>query len=363
MTDIAIFVPSLNGGGAERVMVILANEFAARGLKVDLIVVKAEGPYLSEISPSVRVVDLKAKRAITSLPAFIRYLRKSRPKAMLSALDYANVIATIARTCSMVSMRLIVSERSNLSSALDAKSIRMRILVPLMWWAYRKADGIVAVSIGVAEDLARVLHLPRGRVSVVYNPVVRPELIFRSQEPLHHPWLESGAPPVILGVGRFHPAKDFPTLIRAFAKVRAECDCRLVILGEGELRTDLERLIQELGLVESVLLPGFAANPYAWMSRAAVFVLSSAWEGLPNALIEAMACGVPVVSTNCPSGPYEILEGGKWGRLVPVGDKDACAREIKEVLREDFRKNAKSRAMMFSLEESVQGYLVEILGR
>src|SRR5690606_12307266 len=168
-----------------------------------------------------------------------------------------------------------------------------------------------------ADELSKVLDLPRNRIRVVYNPVFTEMLLQKAKEPIDHPWLQPGQPPVILGVGRLAWEKDFPTLIKAFAKVKAQMNCRLIILGEGNLRKELEFLIESLGLEESVQLPGFVENPFAWMSRASLFVLSSVSEGLPNALIQAMACGTPVVSTNCPSGPNEIMEGGKWGALVP----------------------------------------------
>lgn len=331
--DVAIYLPSLEGGGAERAMVTLANGMFARGVRVDLVLACAKGPYLGEVASGVRVVDLGARRVLTSLPGLVRYLRRERPRAMLSALDYANIIAVVAKMLSGKNSRLLISERSNTSvSHTKLQSWRARAVFPLMSWAYPKADGIVAVSKGVADDLAQAIALPRDRISVIYNPVLTKELFEKAQRPAEHAWLSPGKPPVILGVGRLTTAKDFPTLIRAFARVRTRRECHLIILGEGELRPKLESLRSELGIQDSVQLPGFVDNPFAWMSRASLFVLSSAWEGLPNALIQAMACGAPVVSTDCPSGPYEILEGGRWGALVPVGDVEALAGAIENAL-------------------------------
>jgi glycosyltransferase involved in cell wall biosynthesis len=193
---------------------------------------------------------------------------------------------------------------------------------------YPWADAIVAVSKGVADDLARVARLPRDRIKVIYNPVVTEALFRKAEEPLEHPWFLSGCPPVILGVGRLTAAKDFPTLIRAFARVRESQLARLLILGEGEKRDSLEKLVRELRLERDVSMPGFMDNPYAYMRKSSIFVLSSCWEGLPNVLIEAMACGCQVISTNCPSGPEEILRGGHYGKLVPVGDAEALAKAI-----------------------------------
>ncbi|MDL1866635.1 glycosyltransferase [Betaproteobacteria bacterium PRO4] len=358
--DVSLFVPSLRGGGAERVMVMLANGFADRGLKVDLVLAQAEGPYLSEVSSSVRVVDLRSRRVLASLPGLVRYLRKVRPEAMLSALNHANVIAVMARILAGTDVRLIVSEHNNLSmSSSRSQNWRSRLIPPLMRSMYRKATGVIAVSKGVADDLAMAINFPRDRITVVYNPVVTPELIEKSQKPLSHSWLEGGKPPVILGVGRLTPQKDFATLIHAFARVRVKYDCRLVILGEGELRVELEQLVASLGIADSVLLPGFVENPFAWMGRVQLFVLSSRWEGLGNVLIEAMACGAPVVSTDCPSGPDEILEGGKWGKLVPVGDVEALAAAI--IVSLETSKNqlpdVSQRADAFKQELAVRAYL------
>lgn len=360
MVDVSLFVPSLRGGGAERAMVTLANGFAERGLKIDLVLARAEGPYLSEVSPEVRVVDLQSSRVLASLPGLVRYLRRECPQAMLSALSHANIIAVMARMLAGVPIRLVVSERSNLSiSSSEPQNLRGRAVLPLMRWIYRKADGVVAVSRGVADDLARTIDLPRGLISVVYNPVVTSELIEKSKMPLEHPWLGEGKPPVILGVGRLTQAKDFATLIFAFAQVRAVHDCRLVILGEGELRAGLEKLVTSLGVQDSVRLPGFVDNPFAWMSRVQLFVLSSRWEGLPNVLIQAMACGAAVVSTNCPSGPDEILEGGKWGWLVPVGNVEALAGAMTALLEapRDQLPDVRQRARDFVRELAVDGYL------
>lgn len=358
MTDIALYVSSLRGGGAERVMVLLANGLAERGYKVDLVAASAQGPYRTEVSPSVNIVDLEAKRVAASLPGLVRYLRRARPKSMLSAVNHANVIAVIARVIARVPTRLVVSEHNNLSqSRKRPKDLSGKVVQALMHWAYSKADAVVAVSKGVADDLAETLGFPRSRIEVVYNPVVTPKLFERAAAPLDHPWLAPGEPPVVLGVGRLTPQKDFATLIKAFAQVRKQRDCRLVILGEGELRADLEGLIRDLDLSADVLLPGFSDNPFAWMRRSHVFALSSAWEGLPTVLIEALACGARVVSTDCPSGPFEILEGGRWGALVKVGDEADLAEAINRAFSVSRVERASERGRDFDVELSVDRYL------
>jgi glycosyltransferase involved in cell wall biosynthesis len=196
-------------------------------------------------------------------------------------------------------------------------------------------------------------------VRVIYNPIVTDELLAMSRAPVDHPWCAAGAPPVILAVGRLTEQKDFPNLIRAYARLRQRRSVRLVILGEGEARGELEDLIARLGLAEDVYLPGFVDNPFAWMRQARLFALSSRWEGLPSVLIQAMACGAQVVSTDCPSGPAEILEDGRWGRLVPVGDPEALAAAMDAALDddEDIRAAVEIRARAFAVEPSVRGYL------
>jgi glycosyltransferase involved in cell wall biosynthesis len=327
--QIAIFAPSLSGGGAERVMVNLAGAFTKRGLKVDLVLAKAQGPCLAAVPPEVRLVDLRASSILASVPQLVRYLRQEQPTALLSALDHANVIALWARRLAGVPDRVVVSVHSTLSiAAQHAPRIRGQLMPFFARRFYPWADIVVAVSKGVAEDLAECTGLPRERIQVIYNPVVTSEINSLAESPLDHPWFVPGEPPLVLGAGRLSAEKDFPTLIRAFARARQQRGARLVILGEGEERPDLEALIRELGLGADVALPGFVDNPYAYMARAAVLVLSSRWEGFGNVLAEAMACGTPVVSTDCPSGPAEILEGGRWGPLVPMGDVAALTEAI-----------------------------------
>ena len=228
---------------------------------------------------------------------------------------------------------------------------------------YPKADFIVGVSQGVVDDLKKVLRFDSEKFRVIYNPTVDEELLKKAEEPLDHPWFhDDGEPPVILAAGRLHISKDFPTLPRAFALVRKEVPSRLVILGEGEKRKELEKLAQELGIREDLDLPGFVENPYKYTKHAAVFVLSSQWEGLPTVLVEAMACGCPVVSTDCPSGPREILKDGEYGVLVPPKDPEKLAQGIPRVLEnQDLRRElsvkGKRRALDFTVDRAVEEYV------
>ena len=359
--SLAIFLPTLNGGGAERVMVTLANAFAARGFRVDLVLATATGPYLKDVAPAVRVVDLQAGRVIKALVPLARYLRCERPTAMLSAMGHANVVALLARKLARVPVRMVVSERGLISGEhAIAKGAVPHLNYRLIRLLYPGADGICTVSQAASEDLAAFARLPLQRVQTIYNPFDLPHIAQLAAEPLVHPWFEPGQPPVVLAIGRMNEAKDFPILIRAFAQLRQHQAARLVILGEGELRPEIESLLLQLNLgVDAVQLPGFVPNPYAWLARCSLFVLSSRREGLPGALIEAMVCGAPVVSTNCLSGPDEILEGGRWGRLVPEGDVDALARAMAATL--DMppadRPDVRLRAADFEQDRAVDAYL------
>ena len=361
---IALFLPSLEGGGAERVMVNLARGFVEAGQRVDLVLVKAQGAYLEQVPAQVNIVDLEAGRVVFSLFRLASYLRQAQPDALLAAMDHANVIAIIARLIAHVPTRIVVSVHSTLSIEVQkARNWRGRILPAFIARLYPRAQAIIAVSSGVAEDLAAVTGVPLQKIQVIYNPVVTAELLRKSNAELAHAWFASGQPPVMLAVGRLSEQKDFTTLIRAFALVRKQRPCRLIILGEGEQRNKLENLIAELDLQEDCALPGFVENPYAYMRRADIFVLSSAWEGLVTVLIEAMACGTPVVSTDCPSGSSEILAAGKYGRLVPVGDYVALSGAVLESLDEKADSAlVMQRAGDFSQQASVRQYLALLTG-
>ncbi len=365
MARIALFFSSLRGGGVERVMLNLARGLMAQGQEVDLVVVQAEGELLGQVPAGANLVDLKARRTLWALPRLIRYLRAGRPAAMLSAQTHNNVMAVWARQISGVPDRLVLSEHSFMSAVVRNAALSKDRLRP---WAarlfYPGADAVAAVSEGVADDLARIARLRRERIHVIYNPVITPELTARAAKTFAHPWFEPGQAPVILAVGRLAKPKDYPTLLRAFASLRAHRPAHLLILGEGAQRNVLTGLASELGIAEDVAMPGFDPNPYRFMARCSVFVLSSAWEGFSNVLAEALACGAQVVATDCPSGPAEILENGKYGRLVPVGDHAALAQAIEATLDDPLPiEILKARAAQFSVEVITDQYLKVLLGR
>ncbi len=355
---IAIFVPSLDGGGAERAMVTLANSLSALGHKVDLICAKAFGKYIDEVSDDVSVLDFNRNHVLLCVGKLVKYLATERPDALISALTHTNIVAIISEFLAKSKTKLIVSERSNLKHSFGTKpTIRGRVLPLAARKLYPRADKIVAVSDGVADSIKNYFYIPRSRIDVIYNPVVTDSLSALAAASVVHPWLESQSPPLLLAVGRLTEAKDYPTLLRAFSLARKRVNCNLIILGEGEARPQLEAMILELGIADFVLLPGFCENPFAWMSKVDLYILSSAWEGLPNALIQAMACGADVISTNCDSGPAEILENGKWGTLVPIRNAHALADAIVDRLLHTNKSNSVERANYFSEQRAVERFL------
>ena len=353
----------MHGGGAQHAMLNLARGVAERGYATDLVVARAEGPFLAEVPDSVRVVDLKASRTLMSLPALVRYLRRERPLAMLAILNYANLVALWARRIAGGEVRLVVSERNTLSRKVQHWSgPRGWLMLKLIRRFYPWADGIVAVSKGVADDLAQVSDIPREHIQVIYNPIVTPELSEKAKAAIDHSWFNPGEPPVLLAVGSLSAKKDFRTLIQAFARVRETRCLRLLILGEGQERPALEKLVRQLGLEKDVSLTGFVANPYPYMAQATLFVLSSRWEGLPGVLIEALCCGAPIVATDCPNGPREILADGKYGQLVPVGDVIALGNAIQGRLDAETPSLSHRSWSPFEMEPVVNQYIDILLG-
>ena len=357
MNQIAFFIPAMYGGGAERIVLNLLEGMTEKNLALELVLASAEGPYLPKIPSTVKVIDLGAGRVIKSVLPLARYLRTNKPRVLISHLGHANVIAIAANYLSGTKTPLVVVEHNTLS-AVRTSLWRANLVKPMMQWLYPRADAVVTVSQAAARDLEVGLNLPRNSVQTIYNPIVDRRLLKQAEEPLDEPWFQPGSPPVFLAIGSLTEQKDFATLLRGFAIVRQQIVARLIILGEGELREDLEALARDLDLAESVAFPGFVSNPYAYLKAADAFVLSSRWEGLPTVLIEAMACGCPVIATNCPSGPQEILADGQYGTLVPVGDATALAEAMIRALAESPTPELfKRRSQYFAVKRSVTEYL------
>ena len=360
---ICIFLPDLRGGGAERVAVNLANAFIQRGHSVDMVLLSATGEFLSELDPKVNVVDLKASRMRRVIFPLVRYLRNARPGALLACMWPLTVLALGARALSRVPTRVVVAEHTTWS--------RSELLSrPTVGWQVRtsmhhflpKADAIVAVSQGAADDLARFSGVDRSSISVIYNPVFG-DAERQPDCPPDEPqgWC-AGAHRRVLAVGALKVEKDYATLLNAFALLRQRIDARLLILGEGECRTALAGQAQKLGIADSVFMPGFVKDLAPYYYLADLHVLSSTGEGFGNVIVEALATGTPVVSTDCPSGPREILAGGKFGRLVPVGNAQALADAMQESLASEHDSAAlMARAQDFSIDKAAYRYLELLL--
>jgi glycosyltransferase involved in cell wall biosynthesis len=336
----------------------LAQGIIERGLPVDLVVAVAKGAFRDQLPPGVRLVDLQSSRVILSLLALTAYLRREQPRVLISSMSHANVVALWAARLARQGTPVVVTVHDTMSQSTHKRGRVAAWLWPrLLRTFYPWAASVVVVSRGAADDLARSAGLPAERLQVVYNPVITPAMMATAQQLPDHPWFGPGEPPVILSVGRLTPQKDFPTLIRAFAMLRRQRTAHLMILGEGEERRTLETLAAELGVGADVALPGFRNDATAYMAGSALFVLSSAWEGLPTVLIEALAAGARVVSTDCPSGPREILQDGRLGALIPVGDPDALTRAMLDALDRPRERTPLAALKPFTRDAAVDHYL------
>jgi glycosyltransferase involved in cell wall biosynthesis len=360
---LAIVLADLARGGIGKMRVRLANAIAREGVAVDLLLARTDSPYLNELGASVRLVKTGTSHGLFSVPRLALYLRKERPSRVLTQRIRVNVATLRARRLAAVDVPVWTTLNTNLTAQLASlRPAKARKHLALLRRWYPRNDGLIAITDGVATDAASLISIPRERLVTIHNPVVTPELERLAREPVAHRWLTPGEPPVVLGVGRLEPQKDFATLIDAFALLRADRECRLVILGEGQCRARLMEQVARLGLDGQVDLPGFVDNPYAWMLRAALFAFSSRWEGFGNALAEAMACGTPVVATDCPDGPREILDNGRYGPLVPVGDSCALAAAMRDTLDAPPPSSSlREGAARFSLAHSAACYL-SVLG-
>lgn len=358
---IALLVPTLEIGGVERVFVNLANGLHESGAEVDLVVGWSGGAIAAAIEKGICVFDLRSKRMMSSIPRLASYLKKREPEAVIAGMTHSTAAAVSARALSRTDPIVIATEHTTMSKVVaNGKGVKYRLMPRWGRLTLDSADVIVAVSAGVADDLSAQTGIARERIQVIYNPVIASDLFSAAALDPGHPWLQPGEPPVILSVGRLEKQKDFPTLVRAFSLVARQRSSRLMILGEGPERGGIQRVITDLGLTNLVALPGSVINPYPFMSRAAAFALSSQWEGFGVVLVEALALGLPVVSTNCPHGPAEILRGGCYGTLVPVGDHETMARALLFALDNPVRGDASSHLGQFGVHNAAMHYLSAI---
>jgi glycosyltransferase involved in cell wall biosynthesis len=398
---VAFCVSDLNTGGVQHAILRISEAMASVGCRVSVLICEPGGKLERALSPKVEPVWLspssklfaraeairadpgawrlmlrpllsrKETRTLPYLPALTTYLREVQPDTLFTAAPALNVWGYLARRRAGVTTRLVVSERTHFSAGKPRKIERKQVLAPLMSRAYAGADHVAAVSHGVARDLVRNVGVARDHITVLHNPTIGRNFAERMAEPVDHPWFAPGGPPVLLAVGRLAGQKDLPTLLAAFTLARRHRPMRLVLLGEknpaarvNKGKASVAEIIEAHGIGEDIELLGYDPNPIRYMARADLFILSSRFEGFPNVLLEAVASGCPVVSTDCPSGPYELLDGGRYGRLVPVGDPDAMAAAILASLDAPIERSLlKERARLFDFEHSVAAYRNVLLGQ
>lgn len=327
-------------GGISRMMVNLANGLIEQGIDVDLIIAGGEVPFPENLNPQIKIFDLNAKHVYQAFYPLLKYINRQSPDAILATRRKNITIAIMAHLLGQgkESRKLAVRLSGHISSSIPGKSILVKWLhnFPIRR-LYAKADRVIAVSQGVADDFCQLVNFPKSKVKVVHNPTIPGNLMQLSKRPVSHPWFTNKVSPIILGVGRFTKRKDFVTLIKAFALLRYKRACHLVLLGDGKEKNSYLTLAEELGIENDLYLPGFTRNPYAYMFKSDVLALTSKGaEGSPNVLKESLALGLPVVSTDCPSGPREILQNGKFGHLVPVQDAQALAVALEQTLDNPF---------------------------
>lgn len=350
----AFYMPHLRIGGAERVMVNLANHFAERGVAPAMLLDRRDGALVDALAPDIDVIALDAPRTLAALPRLVRVLRALRPQVLLSAITYNSPVAILAALLARQGTRVAVAEHTILSRELGERGWRQRTLLPpVLRLAYRRAAAILCPADAIADDLAALTGIARERIEVLPNPVIGPDAAMRALRPADDPWFAE-AVPVFVAAGRLAPVKDFATLLRGFALLAAVRPARLVLLGDGPLRAELEAEATRLGIADRVRFRGAVADPLPYLARAACVVSTSRYEGFGNVLVEAMACGAPVVSTDCPGGPRTILDGGRLGSLVPVGDHAALAAAMSAMLAE--------RPAADMLRRAAQRYAIDAAG-
>jgi len=358
VTRIAFFLPRLQPGGIQVATVSLAAAVSERDVDVDIVVLEGGGALTARLAPGIRLIDLGTRRLSRSVGALRRHLADARPDAVIAAPALLAAGVLRARRGAPVPPAVVAAIHTNLTAAhRQLGVVRGRVVPPVLGRALRDADGIVAVSEGVASDASRAFRLPPGAVRVIPNGFIDRDFTDRRAAAPAHPWFDDGGPPTILAVGRLVPQKDHRALVSAVARVRQTLECRLVIAGEGPGRATVEAAVRDEGLEGVVDLPGTIDNPLPLMARCAVFALSSRFEGLPVVLGEALACGAPIVATDCPYGPREILAGGEYGTLVPVGDVAALASAIGDLVRRGRRPIPEAATTRYQVGTVAEAYL------
>lgn len=355
---IALFVPTITGGGAEKMQVHLANGLADRGHSVELVIANAEAVARKRLSVDVRLIDFQKPRIMLTLLPLRRYLRKERPDVLIAALSHANVLAIVARLLApLCGTKVIVTERNTIAGWIASGRQVDQMMPTLMKLLYPLAYKIVGVSQGVSDEVREVLGLQPSKVSTIYNPIITPDIADQIPRPTCNPLFDKIERPIVVTAGRLVPLKDHEGLISAFVPIANDRKANLVILGEGPMRQQLETAAAAAGIAGQVHFLGFVENLMAYLARADLFVLNSKHEGLANVLVEALACGLPIVSTDCPSGPREVLDNGRYGRLVSVGDTKGLSAAMLEALDSSTNiESLQARAKDFSVDKIANQY-------
>jgi len=359
--SVAIYLHDLSGGGVERQSLIIAEEFRQQGVDVTLVLHSLRGQLVGQVPAGLRVVDLNSRRTLQDVPRLMKFLRAEKPDVLLANLDLNNVAALLAKGLCLSRTAVVICQHNPISSSFVAcenwlyrfVGVAYRVLTPLI-------SRAVAVSGGVAEELAGLAGLPKGRILTINNPVVGPEFLARSQEHIEHPWFAQPGRPVFVTAGRLVVQKDHETMLRALAIHRTRSDSRLIILGTGPLRESLGVLVEELALTDAVDFQGFQGNALPFFRQSDAFVLSSRCEGFGNVLVEAIGCGTPVISARCAHGPAEILDNGRFGVLVEPRSAEALAAGMDQVatLRERYPAELlRQRALEFSYAACASRYM------
>lgn len=359
--SVLIYMQDLAGGGAERVALLLANGMAHLGHKVTLVLVRREGPFLNHVSPKIEVISLKTERTATAPFELAQIIREKKPDIVLSHLTHVNVSAILAGLLSGYSKRTIVVEHNQFDKNYALiKSIAVKAAYKAVRFLYPQAGALISVSKGVEKTLQRAAHVQHRNSYIVYNPIIHKGVYDKAAMAPEHPWLTGERTiPVAVSVGSLTEQKDFPTFLNALAAANKKQPIRGIIFGEGPERRHLQSLVTALGLTGLVDMPGFTNNPFAAMRACDLYVMSSRWEGLPTVLVEALACEATIVSTDCPSGPREILLEGELGYLCEVGNPDDLAEKIGVALKHKVDpKLMAARAQEFSVANAIENYAV-----
>ena len=353
---VVFFIPTLESGGAEKVTSILCNQFISNGYEVELVLIKKVGPYLNHLHSNIKIVNLNKNRSLFCIFKFYKYIKQSKPDIIISALDNANIISAIVKKFFFPKIKLIITCHSTISKEFKySDNYKAYFLKKLMKYTFCYAEKIIAVSNGVALDLKNILKIDSEKIKIIYNPVYSEDILELGKLENNFKWFHKEYK-IFISIGRLTDVKNYELLIDSFNIVKDKINSKLIIIGEGPLRFELQNQIESLNLHDFVFLAGYLDNPYNWLSNSDVFVVSSKWEGLSCALIEAMSFNLNIVSSNCYSGPIEILENGKWGLIANQNNKEDLSNlMLKSILSPKLDHN-KKRAKIFSINAAMFEY-------